>query len=53
MSAPRIDLDGPYRNRNHQRRVRLQLLALGLAALALVFSPYIAMAIWQLVGTAT
>lgn len=35
------------------RRARLQVVALAVMALALVFSPYIALAIWQLAGRFT
>lgn len=47
MSTHRVKLNCPHRA--PMRRARLQLVALGLMALALVFSPYIALAIWQLV----
>ncbi|WP_289241695.1 hypothetical protein [Delftia sp.] len=47
-----IELDGPHRSRLHQRRVRRQLLALGILAIALIGGPFIASAIHCLTGGA-
>jgi len=52
MNTRRIELDGPHRSRLHQRRVRRQLLALGIRAAALICSPCIALLIHSLTGGA-
>lgn len=49
MSMRHIEIDGPYRSRMHQRRVRQQLAALT-AAMVLLASPYIALAIHRFAG---